>query len=114
MAVGLASNIVGMILTIVACFAISSSNYDIISSTAFSSADVVLADDSAVKVDFQPVELAVGLTAIAINDPNNEQDGEIKSVIGFDQFCNESTIEDLALYFPTEGTCRLAPYPSAS
>jgi hypothetical protein len=112
MALGLASNIVGMILTIVACFAITSSNYDILTSTSFSSGDVALTDvNDAGESGFQPVDIAVGLTAIAINNPNFD---EIKRVINFDELCDEGIIADLRVYFPAEGTCRRFLHPNAS
>jgi hypothetical protein len=85
---------VGFILTMVACCAISL-NFDVIMSTAFSSG--YGASDNAT---FDGVKIGVGLRAAAIQFPTGNQ-----SVWDFDQFCNVFEI-DISLQEAQEcGNC---------
>ena len=98
MVLGLSSNIIGLILTIVACFAITSNNYDMLSSTAFSHGDINLVDRD--DLDFQTINIRIGLTAVAIDNPNINL---TEAVVSFDEFCDE-TADAFLQYFPPEGT----------
>jgi hypothetical protein len=75
MGIGLTSTVVSMVLTIVACFAISN-DFDILKSTSFTRGSLTTS------TNFLNVTLHVGLRAVAIKNSNI---GE--NVVTFDQFC---------------------------
>jgi len=79
MRIGLITQVIGLILTAIACFAIST-EYNLLSSLSYTKG-VVTAPNLA-----EDVELAIGLRAVAFNNPNPGAVG--KTVITFEEFCS--------------------------
>mmetsp|Transcript_31548 Transcript_31548/g.94405 ORF Transcript_31548/g.94405 Transcript_31548/m.94405 type:complete len:268 (-) Transcript_31548:268-1071(-) len=78
MRIGFVTQFAGMLLTAVSCFAIST-NYEILSSLGFTRGIIMATNFTS------PIEISIGLRAVAINNPNPGRVGAV--VVSFDEFC---------------------------
>jgi hypothetical protein len=95
--IGFVANVVGFLLTLYSCLAITDSNYDLLKAASFSSAVVT---EPYVPNSTIAIALDVGLRAAALVLPN--RDGPI--VVSFDDFCDLPS-ESLTLYLDDGKDC---------
>jgi len=86
MSVGMCTNLIGMALTIVACFAISN-DYNILTSTSWSEGTITSVN---ISDSFQTIHIDTGLRGVAIDQGNSLGSlEEADAVTSFDRFCDE-------------------------
>jgi len=87
---GLFANTGGLLATILACFALSKSNMDLMEGVSFAKASLIPSSSSS---SFDNVTLYMGLRALGIDNPNTGSSSDAINIISFDNFCTTVGME---------------------